>query len=438
MACRGLARSARLLLFAAASVLGSCNRGTVRDCDRAFTLPEGFCAKLFAEDVGPARHIVVTATGDVYVARWREGSRAGGLLALRDTNADGRADIREEFAPEGGSGLALSRNALFLGAWGKVYRWQLGKGLKPDDPPDIVVDGIPELEHGARSIAVGPDGALYVNIGVTSNACERDYPRRDFRGDEPCRELSFSGGIWRFAGALKPTSEPDRPALANRFATGLRHTVALGLDTADGALYGAPHGIDHLSSWWPNGGYSARDAAAKPGETLFRVENAGDYGFPYCLFDPALNRMVKSPAYRETSQYPSRCAAVPPPIAVFAAHSAPLALVVYRGKLFPPRFRAGLFVALHGSLFRSPLDPTGYSVMFVPRRKDGTFGVPEPFADALSARRFPLSGSRPRPSGLAVELDGSLYVTDDNGGRIWKIAFTSASLRQITRVRVRF
>jgi len=419
MPCRRLATSAWMVLFTAVSLLGGCDRASSRGCDGAFVLPDGFCAQLFAEDVGPARHIVVTATGDVYVARWREGSRAGGVLALRDTNADGRADIREEFGPEGGSGLALSGNALFLGAWGKVYRWRLGSGLKPDDPPDVVVDGIPELEHGARSIAVGPDGALYVNIGVSSNACERDYPRRDFRGDDPCRELSYSGGIWRFSGALSPMSEPQRPTIANRLATGLRHTVALGLDTADGTLYGAPHGIDHLHSWWPNSGYSARDAAAKPGETVFRIEDGGDYGFPYCLFDPALNRIAVSPAYGERGA--SRCGSVPRPLAVFAAHSAPLALVVYRGRMFPPRFQGGLFVALHGSLFRAPLGPTGYSVMFVPRLGDGTFGTPESFADGLTEKRFSLALSRPRPSGLAVGPDGSLYVTDDNGGRIWRI-----------------
>src|SRR5467141_1980946 len=156
--CRRLNRAGWLLLIPAISLLGSCDRASARTCDSSFLLPTGFCAQLFADNVGPARHIVVTVNGDVYVARWREGSRAGGVLALRDTNGDGRADIRGEFGPEGGSGLALSGNALFLGAWGKVHRWRLGGGLKPRDPPDVVVDDIPELEHGARSIAVGRDG----------------------------------------------------------------------------------------------------------------------------------------------------------------------------------------------------------------------------------------------------------------------------------------
>jgi glucose/arabinose dehydrogenase len=305
-----------------------------------------------------------------------------------------------------------------------VYRWTLptSDALVPDGPPAVVVDGIPELEHGARSLAVGPDGALYVNIGAPSNACERDYPRRDLRGDDPCGELAYSGGVWRFPRALEATVVPRPPDAAHRFATGLRHTVALTVDARDGAVYGVPHGIDHLHGWWPAAGYTDDDAARMPGETLFRIEAGGDYGFPYCFYDPAQARMVLAPAYggRRGGADPSgRCGRTPTPLAVFAAHAAPLAIVAYRGAHFPTRYRGGLFVALHGSLFHAPREPTGYRVAFVPRTDDGRLGMPESFVEGgIGGLRGPL---RLRPSGLAEGPDGSLFVADDASGRLWRI-----------------
>jgi glucose/arabinose dehydrogenase len=425
------ARHTRPAAVIAAALLGACGDTRSAGCSGAFAVPSGFCAQLFAADVGPARHLVVTAAGDVYVALWREGSRHGGVLALRDTNRDGRADVRRTFGPEAGAGLALGldsagRGLLFLGAWGKVYRWTLPTTgeLVPARAPHVVVDGIPQLEHGARSLALGRDGSLYVNIGAPSNACERDYAARDFRGDEPCRELAASGGVWRFPGALDPAPAPVHPSQEHRFATGLRHTVALAVDPADGAVYGAPHGIDHLRAWWPAAGYTAAAAADKSAETLFRLVPGGDYGFPYCLYDSTVGRMIVAPAYGGRAgggDARGRCAHAPPPLATFTAHAAPLALVAYRGRQFPARYRGGLFVALHGSLFRTPRAPSGYQVAFVPRLATGRFGMPERFADALPGPG--LVGSRARPSGLAVGPDGSLFVADDGAGRVWRIWF---------------
>src|SRR5262245_50737655 len=144
--------------------------GQRAECDDRLMVPDGFCATSFADDVGPARHVVVAPGGVVYVATWREGQRAGGVVALQDTNGDGRADLRRSFGVEGGSGLALRDSTLYHATWDAVYRYQLSPGrLLPIRGPDTVVQGLPRLEHGARSIAVDAQKNLFVNIGVPSN-----------------------------------------------------------------------------------------------------------------------------------------------------------------------------------------------------------------------------------------------------------------------------
>ena len=411
----------RIGAAAACSILlASCSQSSADGCDRRIELPEGFCATLFADDVGPARHLAVSKSGIVYAALWREGQRVGGILALRDTNGDGVADERFPFGAEGGSGIAIRDSLLFHATWSTIYRYTLqGSEPAPKGEPIQVVTGMPELEHGARSITLAGERGLYVNVGVPSNACERNYPGRDFRGQEPCDELRTSGGIWLFdaMGTDQAFSE------TNRYATGLRHTVALG-SRSSGELYGAPHGIDHLDRWWPDAGYSREQAAAIPSETLFKIDSAQDYGFPYCMHDPRSNRMILTPAYAQAPSFGERCAGLPKPAATFAAHAAPLALLFYEGSHFPERYRDGAFVALHGSLFHAPLAPAGYSVAFVPSSTLKAGGPVETFAKGAGRSiRNPMSQTV-RPSGLAADSTGALYFSDDNNGRIWRIRWT--------------
>jgi glucose/arabinose dehydrogenase len=413
--------SAAVGMFATLGI--ACDSSSPEGCDRRIEVPDGFCVTLFADDVGPARHLAVSRSGTVYAALWREGQRTGGILALRDTSGDGIADVRRSFGTEGGSGIAVRDSLLYHATWSTVYRYTLRDNeAVPQGEPEMVVTGMPETEHGARSITLGPNRELYVNVGVPSNACERNYPARDFRGQEPCEELRTGGGIWLFD-AMGSGQAFDE---SHRYATGLRHTVAL-TSRSNGEPYGAPHGIDHLDRWWPSAGYSREQAASIPSETLFRIDSAGDYGFPYCMHDPRSGEMVLTPAYAQAPAYGERCPGLPKPAATFTAHSAPLALLFYSARQFPERYRDGLFVALHGSLFHAPLSPAGYSVAFLPSSRITSSGPVETCARGARRSIGNLRSQRIRPSGLAVDSAGALYISDDNSGRIWRIRWKPQS-----------
>ena len=163
----------------------------MRSGDGGITLPPGFCASVFADEVGVARHLVVTPTGDVYVAledarrssanstKMRGANGRGGMLALRDTNADGRADLRLRINDASHSGMALRAPWLYSSSVASVLRYRLDSGsLAPIGAPDTVVTGFPDTGgHSSRSLALDDSGNLFVNIGSDTNARVRRLDR---------------------------------------------------------------------------------------------------------------------------------------------------------------------------------------------------------------------------------------------------------------------
>ncbi|HEV2734752.1 MAG TPA: PQQ-dependent sugar dehydrogenase [Longimicrobiaceae bacterium] len=387
------------------------------------TLPAGFCAVVAADEVGRPRHVAVAPNGDVYVALQGRRSSGGGVLALRDTDGDGRADVRETFYDRGGTGIAVHQGWLYFAPDDGVVRWRMEPGrLVPAGQPQTVVSGLPVGGHSAKSIAFDARGGLLVNLGSESNSCQREDRQAESPGQEPCGELNSRAGIWRFAA----DRQGQAASAGERWATGVRNGLALAVNPADGTPYAVSHGRDQLSGNWPRLFTDAQNAE-KPAEEMMRLERGADFGWPYCYFDPELRARVLAPEYGGDGRRAGRCAGKADPVAFFPAHWAPNALLFYTGTQFPEKYRGGAFVAFHGSWNRAPLPQAGYRVSFVPFNGAGPAGRYEDFASGFGGPDFASGDAAHRPTGLAQGPDGSLYVTDDAGGRIWKIVYTGGT-----------
>jgi len=388
-----------------------------RSDNAGLTLPKRFCALIVADSVGGPRHIAVAANGDVFIAlRGPE----GGVLVLRDTTGDGVADARAKFGPGGGSGIALRYGFLYFAMDDAVVRWAWPAGqLQPPGPPDTVVSGlVKQRSHSAKGIAVSGDNYLYVNIGAPSNACQAQDRQPGVPGQDPCPLLDSTGGIWRF----KLDRTRQKQADGERFATGLRNSWAMAWDHM-GTLFAIQHGRDVLATAWPDK-FTNAQSAELPAEELFKIERGGDYGWPYCYYDPAKKSKVLAPEYGGDGKEIGRCASAKLPEVAFPAHWAPNGMVFYTGTQFPVEYRGGVFVAFHGSWNRAPEPQAGYNVTFAPYTPTGTpAGTHQVFADGFSGGKLDPRGAAHRPTGVAVGPDGSLYVTDDKGGRIYRIIY---------------
>ena len=390
-------------------------------CDDALSLPAGFCALVFANGLGPLRHVAVTPSGDVYVARWAGKNAPGGLVALRDTDGDGRADSTQWRENSGGSGLALAPDAVYMATWTEVLRYPLVQGaLLPSAQPDSIVVGLPRSGHGARSIVVA-DGRLFLNVGAPSNSCQTHDKQLRAPGRDPCPELERFAGVWSF----DPLQRGQRQSDGERIVTGARHLVALALRRSDGALYAVQHGRDDLSQTFPEL-YSREAGERLPAEEMFRLARGQDYGWPYCYYDDELRRKVLAPEYGGDGRTTGRCASAALPIFAFPAHWAPNGLLFHSGTMFPPRYRGGAFVAFHGAWYR-PGPDNGFNVVHLPFTGQSPAPRFEVFADGFAGRDRHPGRARHRPVGLAEGPDGALYVTDDVRGRIWKVTYRSPS-----------
>lgn len=400
-----------LLMPAAAAQQGPpCDPGNA-----GFTLPSGFCAILVGENLGSVRHLAVAPNGDIFagIAGSRDGSRKGGLFLLRDADGDGRAEVVRAIYETGGTGVALTGDAVYFAPNDRVLRfpWRAGS-LEPAGPADTIVAGLPTGGHGAKGITIGSDGALYVSFGSRTNSCQEQDRAAGSPGLRPCTELEERAGIWRFD-ARRVGQTPEDGV---RFATGLRNPMAQAVEPVTGVLYMATHGRDQLAENWK---FSPEEGRENPAEEVGPVRQGADYGWPYCYHDPRRGAKVLAPEYGGDGRTVGDCSRYDQPAVAFPAHWAPNAIAFYTGAAFPAEYRGGLFVAFHGSWNRGPGPEyqEGYRVAFAPFSGGRAAGTFRDFATPAGAH------NAIRPAGLAVGPDGSLYIGSDAQQKIWRVFY---------------
>jgi len=397
-------------------------------------IPDGFEALVVADSVGRARHLAINDNGDIYIKLSSSDTIRGGIVALRDSNGDGRMDIRQRFGgvPSGhkfyGNTMTIHKGYLYYSSALVLYRQKLTpESLVPSSPQEEVL--VDDHAHGVhwhitKPVAFDDNGYMYVPFGAPSNACQSldasPNGAPGGNGIDPCPELELHGGIWRF--------EADKIGLRQedgyKFATGIRSVVGMDWHPEDNHLYIMMHGRDNLHSLFPDR-FSAWQSAMLPAEELIRISENANYGWPYCFYDQIQEKLVLAPEYGGDGNITERCEGMDLPEFGFPGHWAPNDILFYRGDQFPERYKYGAFIAFHGSTNRGPYPQAGYFVAFLPFANGRATGQWEVFADGFTGKDTveKTSDAVYRPMGIAEGPDGTLYITESNRGKVWRVMY---------------
>jgi glucose/arabinose dehydrogenase len=347
-----------------------------RPADATLYAPPRFHISLFAERLGDPRAMLLAPNGDVIVSEPGEGK----ITILRDANHDGVAEQRSTFTSglDNPYGLAFYGRWLYVGNEGAIVRFPYSAGQTTANARPEQIAALPSGGHSTRGILFNRAGTkMYVSIGSASNVSSGEPPER----------------------AAIVEMNPDGTG-RRVFAGGLRNPVGMAWEPVTGNLWTVINERDGL------GDELVPDYATA-------VQPAAFYGWPYAYLgaheDPR-RAGERGDLVRKTIA----------PSVLIQAHSAPLGIVFYSGSMFPPEYRGRAFVALHGSWNRSRR--TGYKVISIPFSN----GHPSGGYDDFVAGWMGSETSRSvwgRPVGLLVLGDGSLLISDDGGGKIWRVTY---------------
>lgn len=347
------------------------------------TLPPGFQINVFSTNLGNARMIAVSAAGVVYVSR----PLTNDVIALRDGNNDGAADAGPQVVAtdiQMAHGLAIRDNLLYIAGEKDIYVAEILEdgtlGL-----PQVLSSGLPDGDqHGRRTIAFGPDGELYVNLGSSCNAC--------------IESNTENATISRV---------PLDGSARSIFVSGVRNTLGFGWDPATGTMWGFDHGTDFRGD-------------DDPPEELNLLAEGNHYGWPFCYGSQVADVFLPystETLYGVMNQEFCTTQTVSPTLS-YQAHSAPIAMLFYQGTQFPAEYQGDAFVTMRGSWNRFPA--TGYKVVRVSFEN----GQPVSIDDFVSGWLIENGGAHfARVAGLATTIDGSLLISDDTNGVIYRVSY---------------
>jgi glucose/arabinose dehydrogenase len=345
-----------------------------------FRLPPGFSVNLFADDLERPRWMAVAGNGDVLVSVPSDDA----IVLLRDADGDGVAELQEEFI-DGMTrphGMAIHEGHLYIADTEGVWRLPYTPGdlEAREDPVRITADGALGSDdgHWSRNIAFAPDGSrFFVTVGSMGNVAVEPSPHATVQ--------SF---------AADGSDQKD-------FATGLRNPVGIAFHPGTDDLYVTVNERDGLGD----------DLVP---DYFTRIQRGDFFGWPYAYIGDNPQPNLEGPlGLIKSTKIPD---------VLFRAHSASLGLAFYEGDMFPADYRGDAFVAFHGSWNRA--EPTGYMVVRVPFEDGRPAGYYESFLTGFWFEGGDKAGVFGRPAGVAVAADGSLLVTDDAGGAVWRVSYT--------------
>ena len=336
-------------------------------------LPPGFTISVYAE-VDNARSMALSPSGTLYVGN-RNGDK---VYAVRDTDGDHKADKRWVIASglNMPNGVAFKNGDLYVAEVSRILKFKDIEGhLSNPGAPEVVYDQYPtETHHGWKYISFGPDGKLYVPVGAPCNICEPKKP--------------IYATITRM--------DPDGSNM-EIYASGIRNTVGFTWHPQTKELWFTDNGRDMMGDDVP------------PCELNSAPKAGMNFGYPYCH-----GGNIKDPEFGDKRP----CSDFTPPVQNLNAHVAPLGLKFYTGDMFPEAYRNQIFIAEHGSWNRTLKSGHLVSLVKIENGKSVGYGT---FAEGWLDHDTQEAWGR--PVDIFVMPDGSMLVSDDKGGMVYRIAY---------------